>query len=194
MIAALPTKYRGIQFRSKLEARWAVFFDALGIKWEYEPQGFSTSEGNYLPDFFLEGIGWAEIKSTLPSDESVIKKLEDVGVFTNQNAYFLNGFLDREESLICAGHECLCVALVRPNGKAEAGWDDAHFFCECKKCGKIGIEFEGRAERLSCKCFSGDKGRNYDSPRILRALNAARVMLADRSGVVHFDGRTLQNG
>ena len=37
-IIALPTKYAGIQFRSRLEARWAVFFDALKIKWEYEPE------------------------------------------------------------------------------------------------------------------------------------------------------------
>lgn len=36
----IPTMYKGIQFRSRLEARWAVFFDTLGIKWEYEPQGY----------------------------------------------------------------------------------------------------------------------------------------------------------
>jgi len=35
-----PTKYAGITFRSRLEARWAVFFDALGISWEYEPETF----------------------------------------------------------------------------------------------------------------------------------------------------------
>ena len=35
-----PTKYAGILFRSRLEARWAVFFDALGISWEYEPETF----------------------------------------------------------------------------------------------------------------------------------------------------------
>jgi len=37
----LETKYRGCRFRSRLEARWAVFFDALGIKWWYEPEGFA---------------------------------------------------------------------------------------------------------------------------------------------------------
>lgn len=36
----IPTMYKGIQFRSRLEARWAVFFDTLGIEWEYEPQGY----------------------------------------------------------------------------------------------------------------------------------------------------------
>jgi hypothetical protein len=35
------TYYRGCRFRSRIEARWAVFFDTLGIKWWYEPEGFS---------------------------------------------------------------------------------------------------------------------------------------------------------
>ncbi len=45
---ALPTKYAGITFRSRLEARWAVFFDTLGIEWEYEPQGYKI--GNGIPE------------------------------------------------------------------------------------------------------------------------------------------------
>jgi hypothetical protein len=36
-IAAHPTWYRGVEFRSRLEARWAAFFDLAGWKWEYEP-------------------------------------------------------------------------------------------------------------------------------------------------------------
>ena len=51
MIKAIETRYKGYRFRSRLEARWAVFFEALGLKWEYEPEGFHTLEGPYLPDF-----------------------------------------------------------------------------------------------------------------------------------------------
>ncbi len=51
---ALQTKYAGHLFRSRLEARWAVFFDALSIDWRYEDQGFRLEDGTcYLPDFFL---------------------------------------------------------------------------------------------------------------------------------------------
>lgn len=54
MIKAIETVYNGYRFRSRLEARWAVFFDALGIKYEYEPEGFDLGEaGYYLPDFFI---------------------------------------------------------------------------------------------------------------------------------------------
>ena len=53
-IKAIPTEYKGYLFRSRLEARWAVFFDAMGIEWEYEPEGLVLSDGSwYLPDFYL---------------------------------------------------------------------------------------------------------------------------------------------
>ena len=68
-IKAIETVYKGYRFRSRLEARWAVFFDALGVKWEYEKEGFDLGEaGWYLPDFWLPDLKvWAEIK---PSPES----------------------------------------------------------------------------------------------------------------------------
>src|SRR5258707_1305831 len=53
----IETNYRGYRFRSRLEARWAVFFDALHIVWDYETQGFELAGGErYLPDFFLPGL------------------------------------------------------------------------------------------------------------------------------------------
>jgi hypothetical protein len=36
----------------RLEARWAVFFDALGIRYEYEKE-FDLACTHYLPDFWL---------------------------------------------------------------------------------------------------------------------------------------------
>ena len=53
MIKAIETVYNGYRFRSRLEARWAVFFDALGIEYQYESEGFDVSGTWYLPDFFL---------------------------------------------------------------------------------------------------------------------------------------------
>ena len=65
-IKPLETFYKGYRFRSRLEARWAVFFDAAGIRYEYEPQGYKLSDGTcYLPDFFLpEFKAYVEIKPT----------------------------------------------------------------------------------------------------------------------------------
>lgn len=57
-IKAIETEYNGYRFRSRLEARWAVFFDALGVKYEYEPDGFVLPSGRkYLPDFRVKCHG-----------------------------------------------------------------------------------------------------------------------------------------
>lgn len=62
-IKAIETFYRGHKFRSRLEARWAVFFDTLGWEWVYEPEAISTEHGGYLVDFYLPGMKkYAEIK------------------------------------------------------------------------------------------------------------------------------------
>lgn len=53
----IQTEYKGYLFRSRLEARWAVFFDACHVRWEYEPQGYVLDNGMYyLPDFLLHGV------------------------------------------------------------------------------------------------------------------------------------------
>lgn len=49
IIAAIPTTYNGVRFRSRLEAKWAAFFDLMGWKWEYEPIDLK----GYIPDFIL---------------------------------------------------------------------------------------------------------------------------------------------
>lgn len=73
-LKAIETHYKGYRFRSRLEARWAVFFDAMGFSWEYEPEGFHTAAGRYLPDFtVLTPQGqkcWYEVKpGTVLEDE-----------------------------------------------------------------------------------------------------------------------------
>jgi hypothetical protein len=73
-IQAIETRYAGCHFRSRLEARWAVFWDALEIPWDYEPQGFQTSAGGYLPDFFLPDMDrYVEIKGAAPSEADLAK-------------------------------------------------------------------------------------------------------------------------
>lgn len=56
---AKPVTYNGITFKSTLEARWAVFFDEMGIAWEYEPASFNLRRGvKYTPDFRLKNVKW----------------------------------------------------------------------------------------------------------------------------------------
>lgn len=72
-IKAIETYYSGYRFRSRLEAKWAVFFDEIGVKYEYEPQGFDLGNGlRYLPDFYLPQFSYfVEVKGEndyLPED------------------------------------------------------------------------------------------------------------------------------
>lgn len=63
IIKPIQTFYKGYHFRSRLEARWAVFFDTLKLEWEYEKEGFELDAGRYLPDFWISTVNmWAEIK------------------------------------------------------------------------------------------------------------------------------------
>jgi hypothetical protein len=50
VIAAIPTKYKGVQFRSRLEAKWAAFFDLAKWEWDYEPLDLN----GYIPDFIVK--------------------------------------------------------------------------------------------------------------------------------------------
>ena len=56
-IKPIGTYYNGYYFRSRLEARWAVFFDALGVRYEYEPIGLVKNGIRYLPDFMVRCHG-----------------------------------------------------------------------------------------------------------------------------------------
>jgi hypothetical protein len=74
-IKPIETRYAGCRFRSRLEARCAVFLDTLGAQWEYEPEGFQLQSGWYLPDFRVNdpaiesGHFWIECKPSDPYKE-----------------------------------------------------------------------------------------------------------------------------
>jgi len=77
-IKAKPTSYNQINFRSRLEARWAVFFDVIELPWEYEPKNlFGMQDMYYQPDFLLPTIN--AIVEVKPSQflESETAKLTD---------------------------------------------------------------------------------------------------------------------
>jgi hypothetical protein len=55
-LKAIPTTYAHVDFRSRLEARWAVFFDLLALPWEYEPERVRVDGVYYAPDFLVTGL------------------------------------------------------------------------------------------------------------------------------------------
>lgn len=93
MLQAIETRYAGCRFRSRLEARWAVFFDVMGIPWEYEAQGFevfwrldnSDERFSYLPDFWFPTMNlWGEVKGSL-HPEATLKLLNAAACLSSNN-------------------------------------------------------------------------------------------------------------
>jgi len=68
-VASHPTQYNGVNYRSRLEAKWAAFFDVLEWKFQYEPIDFS----GWSPDFLIMGHRnvYVEVKPIVVSIEPV---------------------------------------------------------------------------------------------------------------------------
>lgn len=175
-ITAIETEYNGYRFRSRLEARWAVFLDALAIDYRYEPEGYDLGKhGLYLPDFWLPDLKYViEVKGRSPT------KLEEWKVAAVCDHLDANGFI---------------VGRIPTEGQLQNaptfwGWnwitklgvmDEGYVWCECKTCGRIEMQFDGRSDRISCKgkggcptSLHGDKGYNWQSNRLIRAYALAR--------------------
>ena len=71
MFRAVETLYRGCRFRSRTEARWAVFYDFLHVQWSHELERYHLADGTtYMPDFYLpEAKVWVEVKGEYPTGE-----------------------------------------------------------------------------------------------------------------------------
>ena len=106
----IQTFYKGYRFRSRLEARWAVFFDHCGVAWEYEPEGFELENGlYYLPDFLLHGVTgrvegdlWVEVKGNM-TEESARKILAFSGVEDECDDPNINEYVVKRPILVVGG-------------------------------------------------------------------------------------------
>ena len=140
MIKAIQTRYKGYHFRSRLEARWAVFFDALGLEWEYEPEGFDLGEaGWYLPDFKVYSttgcVGWYEIKPKhINIDEKERKFRQIISKKEKETSRLLNGdpvdFLTQYIWSLCPGCGLIGTSAVVGSGDNEK-------FISCDFCSDI---------------------------------------------------------
>lgn len=92
MIKPISTAAYGCFFRSRLEARFAVFFTKAQWEWQYEPEGFELPSGWYLPDFWVltpEGGRFVEIKQFEPTELERIKA-QELSDHTGQKVWVLS--------------------------------------------------------------------------------------------------------
>lgn len=186
---AITTHYAGHRFRSRLEARWAVTLDRLGIPWRYEPEGYELPSGRYLPDFWLPGFRseawggtWLEIKGARPTErESQLAR--ELAAATNADVLIAWGGVPRTDQLTFAGPDPDSGTDIEIAFR-EVGYDYGYAFCVCPQCGRIGVEFEARGNRI-CRHTTEDRGHTGDDPRILaafRSAHSARFEHGERGG------------
>lgn len=98
----IPTEFKGIVYRSKLEARWAVYLDYLGIKFLYEPEGFEMSDGlRYLPDFYFNDFNlYGEVKPDAPISEYDMRKMKEFG--TQKELFLMYGLPESKAAMVFA--------------------------------------------------------------------------------------------
>lgn len=194
MIKAIETRYAGCRFRSRLEARWAVFFDHLNIPWEYEAQGYVvgpypygvadgrilTRENSYLPDFFLPQQDiFFEVKGAAP-DESYQRMLSTFTGQVGKSLILAVGSIPAADRFVVGDENSAPFWMDLYDGTnvcdGEGSWDNYQAWCVCLTGRHYGVAFMGYGHRIPCPCNAGHFGRysseSHDS--ILAAYTAAR--------------------
>lgn len=176
-VKAIETRYAGVRFRSRLEARWAVFFDTAGIQWHYEPEGFELDGLRYLPDFWLPVNGyWIEVKPMAPTTLER-EKATRLAEASRWPVIILHGAINPDEQAD-AGSPLLIGGRdneMRPGSGVMGRW------AECPICGWLAVMgwWSGAAGGLECMC---DECPSATSPRLLEAYTAARSARFERGG------------
>ena len=152
-ITPIQTHYAGFHFRSRLEARWAVFFQEMGIRFDYEPDGFRLGDRAYLPDFWLPDIGcWIEIKGIQPTEDEqgLVSRL---AMETGKPAYLFFGSLQEqigatEHPQGESAYSFIPGAATLPNGEMTVWSDHCQGWAQCTTCRVKGITYMGRTDYL----------------------------------------------
>jgi len=143
-VSAKPTTYAGVNFRSRLEARWAAFFDALGWPYEYEP----FDVGGYIPDFVLLGERpvVVEVKPAV--------SVEEMGLYSEKIERGLAGKWDGDYLVVgvtplfkSAYWEGFCVGLLSEwwPDYDQGSWvpgEGVWHRCRCGGCGDFAFHHE----------------------------------------------------
>lgn len=161
----LPTKFHGIEYRSRTEAMWAAYFWFTKTEFIYEPEAFNLGvAGCYLPDFFLPSLdSFVEIKPTfvMSGRESPCAEL---AIASNKKVILIHG---RPKVFGQDGCDYENPQCFFPDG----GADHPYWPCVCPHCGAFGFEYSGWAGRLKCcKQSSGDRDPNHEAKIIADAV------------------------
>jgi hypothetical protein len=163
-VGAIETVFDGYRFRSRLEARWAVFFKTAGIRYIYEPECFRlpTDGELYLPDFYLPDVNmrttedmggiYVEVKPpplnfNTEEGKRLLVHLLELSWITGKSVLLIEGTPALWEDLIVDkgyrkyyfdaegdGHYEISIT---PCGER---WDYRMLFARCYKCFRVRVQ------------------------------------------------------
>lgn len=187
--------YAGIQFRSRLEASWAFWFDAhgpLGIRWQYENQAFRFSDGTYyLPDFWLpDARCWVEVKGSLDAEDRH-KVLELARAASERD----------ERVILCGSPAGMVFGVVEPTGELNLGVP----WVRCRYCDKWTLQdsrctacgFVDRERTFIDQRWSGEQASRHGSTHSVLPIAWERHNMVPREVDPHWaeDGlRSMSEG
>jgi hypothetical protein len=151
-LQAIETRYKGYLMRSRLEAKYGVFFDTLNIDWEYEINGFNLHEaGYYLPDFWLPKLEcWIEIKGQAPTEAEKLKAAA-LARFGKNDVYLYVGMPGGATGAFwytgVFAHR-INTAQLENEVWGGNGWTLA----KCGQCGTTGFVYAYKFTDLKCGC------------------------------------------
>jgi len=169
----IPTRWNGVLYRSRTEARWAVFFDKLGAQAQYEAEGYPLATGWYLPDFWLPDWHiFVEVKGDTPEPHE-------------QDKCAALAHHTRRPVLLVVGDPGLRRGEAYFPNEFDDGWADPlgnAFFACCRKCGVPVIayqhhagDYHGQHALASCGRPESCSEKTADFGRAMEvAINAAR--------------------
>lgn len=134
----IETRYGNYRFRSRTEAKWAVFWDALGLRWEYEVEGYDLGNGlRYLPDFYIhDWKRYVEIKPDLMSEADEAARNERARYDAIKILAFCNAANARALLIFGAPYpKGTRIYQVGP-GERDLAVDDFYYteFAACRRC------------------------------------------------------------
>lgn len=144
---SLNTIYNGQVFRSRTEARFALVFDLLKIKWHFEAESWLLPSGPYLPDFYLPHLRyWVEVKPN--ADSVALKKCDELAIHSERSVLLMcmEDLTPPAERVKYPG-----AWLSLPSGEM----DTEYWLCQCPRCDAASIEWHGAISRSRiCDCFA----------------------------------------
>lgn len=154
---AKRTLYKDYYFRSKLEAKWAVFFDLMNIPFVYEPEAFICKNGSqYTPDFYLpEAIlrdgNDMKITKIQKCFDDVILKPRKPGIYLeikpliylDADSYEkrISSAINKPLILLCGDPVEALISESEKNLQLSPWWDNYIVFMYCDKCHSYKFEY-----------------------------------------------------